>query len=503
MGRKRLLVVAVLTLGVLGGPMTGHAGSNEAIVVAQTADAYTMDPAKHTVFPTANILFNMFDTLVTRDAQGQFQPALALSWSNPDPNTWQFKLRQGVSFHNGEPFDANAVKFTFERALDPNFKAPYYSRIAQIKAIEVVDKDTVNFKTEQPFPTMLYSLYEQAFPAAIVPPKYVAENGPDALARKPVGTGPYRFVEWRKDDRVVMEANPAYWGGAPKIKTVTWRPIPEVRTRIAELKSGGVDIIGDVPPEDIPSLDRGDTKIANVASEVLYFFGFDTLKPTPLQDRRVRQAINYAVDVNAIQKAILDGYGQRIAVTLPKGATAYDDSVPPYPYDPAKAKALLAEAGFANGFSIPLTARQGRYLKDKELMEASIGFLAKVGIKVEAHYLEPGVWAQVSEKKAREGLIFGGWSGTDPDLVWYPLLYTGQYQSYYSNKALDALLDKGRTTIDPAQRTAIYREAAQIIKEDAPLVSMLQAPLIYGLSRRLDWQPRADSMIDLRHASFK
>ncbi|MBI1773951.1 MAG: hypothetical protein HYR63_01260 [Proteobacteria bacterium] len=484
-------------------PSEGHAGSNEGIVVAQAADAYTLDPAKHSVFPTANILFHMFDALVTKNAAGVFQPALAESWSNPDPTTWQFKLRRGVKFHNGEDFDAEAVKFTFARALDPNFKAPYYSRIAAIKVVEVVDRFTVNFKTEKPFPTMLFSLYEAAFPALIVPPKYIAQNGPDALSKKPIGTGPYRFLEWRKDERVVMEAFPDYWGGAPKIKTLTWRPIPEVRTRIAELKSGGVDIIGDVPPEDIAGLDRGETKIVNVPSDFLYFYAFDTIKPSPLQDKRVRQALNYAVDVDAIQKAILNGYGQRLSVTLPKNASAYDDSVSPYPYDPAKAKALLAEAGYANGFTIPLTARQGRYLKDKEVMEATMGFLAKVGVKVEAHYLEPGVWAQVSEKKGREGLIFGGWSGLDPDLVWYPLLYTGQYQSYYSNKQLDELLDKGRSTVDVQERIALYRQAAQLIKDDAALLPMVQPPLIYGMNRRLDWQPRIDSMIDLRGAAFK
>ncbi len=148
-------------------------------------------------------------------------------------------------------------------------------------------------------------------------------------------------------------------------------------------------------------------------------------------------------------------------------------------------------------------SRQGRYLKDKEVMEASIGYLARVGIKVEAKYLEPGVWAQVSEKKGREGLIFGGWSGLDPDLVWYPLLYTGEYQSYYSNKELDALLAKGRSIIDPKERLAIYKQAAQIMKEDAPNVPMLQPPLVYAMNAKLDWTPRIDSIIDLRAASFK
>ena len=473
-------------------------GAARTLTVAQPNDALTMDPARHSAFPTANIMFHIYDALVTQDAKGDFQPALALSWSNPDPLTWRFVLRQGVKFHNGQDFDAEAVKFTFDRALNPAFRAPYFSRIAAIKAVNVVDRFTVDLKTEAPFPTMLYSVYEASFAALIIPPGEASQG----LATTPIGTGPYRFVEWRRDDRVVLEANPNYWGGAPAVQRVVFRPIRETRTRIAELRSGGVQIAVDITPEDIPALQGGNTKVANVASDFLYFFHFDMTRQTPLQDRRVRQAINHAIDVDAIQRALLGGLGQRIATVLPTDAFGYDTSWRPYPFDPARARALLAEAGYADGFTIPLTSRRGRYLKDVEIMEASIGYLRRVGIRVNANYLEPGVWAQVSERKGREGLIFGGWSGRDPDLVWYPLLVTGQYQSYYSNPQLDALLLQGRSTIDPAERRRIYAAAQAIIHEDAPFVPMLQPPLLYGLAANLDWSPRTDSMIDLRRARF-
>lgn len=473
------------------------------VVIAQKADAYTMDPAKHSNFSTANVLMHLYDALVTRDEKGEFKPALALSWSNPDPTTWQFKLRKGVRFHDGEEFDAEAVKFTFDRALDPATKAPYFSRISAIKKVEVVDKYTVNFKTATPFPTMLFSLYEAAFPALIVPPKYLKENGPDALARKAVGTGAYRLVEWVKDDRVVMEANPDYWGVAPKIKKIVWRPVSEPRTRIAELKRGGVDIAENIPPGEIKSLNGGATKVINIPSDFLFFFAFDTLKPGPLQDKRVRQAINYAVNVDAIQQAILEGTGQRVVVSLPRDAFGYPAGMQPYPYDPAKARQLLAEAGYPNGFTIPLTSRQGYLLKDKEIMEATMGFLSKVGIKVVPKFMEPGVYAQVSERKGREGLIYPGWSGADADLVWYPLLVSGQYQSYFSNKELDELILKGRSTLDPKKRMEAYEAAAALIKEEAPHLPMFQAPLVYGVNARLQWQARSDTLIDLRRAEYK
>ena len=371
-----------------------RAASPGEVVVAQAADAYTMDPGRHSVYPTANVLLQIYDALITLDPAGGFRPSLATEWSNPDPLTWRFRLRPGVRFHNGEKLDAAAVKASFDRVLDPAFKAPYYSRISAIRSISVADELTVDFHTAKPYPTMLFSLYEGSFPAMITPPGYVAQKGPDALGSAPVGTGPYRFVEWRRDDRVVLEANPDYWGGKPAIPRAVFRPIKETRTRIAELRTGGVQLAVDIPPEDMAGLDGGATRVANIASELLYFFAFDTLKPSPLTDRRVRQAINHAVDVPTIQKALLGGLGTRIALTLPTNAFAYDPAWTPYPYDPARARALLAEAGFADGLTIPMMGRQGRYLKDREIMEAVAGFLRRVGIKVQAQYLEAGVWEQ-------------------------------------------------------------------------------------------------------------
>lgn len=479
------------------------AQDNSTIVIAQPADAYSMDPAKHSAFPTANILFQIYDGLVRQNAKGEFVPALATEWSNPDPLTWRFKLREGVTFHNGEVFDAKAVKASFDRALNPDFAAPYYSRISHIKSVDIVDAQTIDFHTEAPFPTMLLSLYEASFPALIVPPVYAQQNGGADIGAKPIGTGPYRFVEWRKDEGVVLEANPDYWGGKPAIEKVVFRPIKETRTRIAELRSGGVDIAVDVPPEDVANLEGGDTKVTAISSEVLYFLAFDTTRDTPLKDKRVRQAINYAVDVDAIQDALLGGMGERIALTLPTNGFGYHADWTPYPYDPVKARELLAEAGYPDGFTIPFMTRAGRYLKDTEIVEATAGFLAEVGIQADIQYIEPGVWGQISEAKKREGITFPGWSGRDPNLVWVPLLTTGAYQSYFSNADLDKLMSEGGSEIDPDKRRAIYDQAAIIIKEEAPHLPMLTPPLIYGLDAHLNWSPRSDSIIDLRDAHFE
>ncbi len=500
--RKNLFAAAIAVV-VLPLALPAIAQTPDTIVVAQQADAYTLDPARHSVLQTGNILFQIFDSLVTLDDKGNYQPALAVSWSNPDPLTWRFKLREGVKFQDGEPFNAQAVKFTFDRALDPNFKSPEYAHISAIKSVEVVDDHTVDFKTAKPFPLMLDSVSDYSWSSMIVPPKYVAEKGQDILLTAPVGTGPYKFVKWLKDDQVELEANPDYWGGAPKISKVVFKPIKEERTRVAELASHSADIIVDVLPEDIKSVEAGGAKVAVVPSNGLYFFSFNTLDKSPLQDKRVRQAINYAVDVDAIQKGLMGGLGTRIALTLSTSSFAYDQNWKPYPYDPAKAKQLLAEAGYPNGFTLPIIARDGRHLKENEIVEATAGYLSQVGIKPEVKLLEAGVFAQISEKKGRKGMTFPGWTGADPQIVWYPLLHSGQYQSYYSNPDLDKLLDAGASTVDINERKAIYEKAGEIIKDEAPHLPLFQVPLVYGINAKLHWTPRMDGMIDLRKAYFE
>lgn len=480
------------------------AAVKDVLVVAQGADAYTMDPAKHTTFPTATVLFHIYDPLVTLDEKGNIRPCLAESWTTIDDNTWQFKLRQGVYFSNGEEFDAEAVKFTIDRVLDPKTNAPNRSRLAAIERVEIVDKYTVNIITSEPYPTLLHSLTENSFNSLIVPPKYMQENDEDILATKPVGTGPYELVEWVKDDHITLKAKTDYWGGTPAIKEIIFKPIPEVSTRVSELKSGGIDVAPAIDPELIPTLEEAEgTKVAVVPSDRLFFVVLNTLEGGPLADKRVRQALNYAVDVDAIIQSIMSGYGERLAVTLPKDAFGYDPSLTPYPYDPEKAKELLAEAGYPDGFTVPFISRQGRYLKDKEIVEAVAGYLEQVGVKTEIQFVEPGVWAQISEKHERKGLSFPGWSGLDAELVWYPLLYSGQYQSYYSNPELDKLLDEGRSTVDEAKRKEAYSKAGRLIKEEAVHIPLFQVPHIHGLHSKLDWQPRMDEIMDFRKASFR
>ena len=233
MMRIRVSVCVAALLVVTSGSGTvpiAEAQPPDALVVAQGVDMQTGDPHKTTLTHAVNVLVNLYDTLVSRDANLALKPGLALSWRSVAPTTWEFKLRQGVKFHNGEPFNAQAVKYSFERMQDPKTKWPGAASIRLIKSVTVVDDSTVQFTTERPWPLLPRYL---GYYGMIVPPK-LAESGEDALVRHPVGTGPYRFVRWVKDDRVELEANPDYWGGKPRIGRVTFRAIPNESARLAE-----------------------------------------------------------------------------------------------------------------------------------------------------------------------------------------------------------------------------------------------------------------------------
>jgi peptide/nickel transport system substrate-binding protein len=479
-----------------------NTSTKDSIVVAQSQDIIALDPTQHTTYPTQNVLWHVYEPLVARAPGDKYAPHLATSWKVLNDTTWQFSLRPGVKFHNGEDFDANAVKFSFDRAMDPATKNRSAANLTALDRVEVVDPMTVNFVTKQPFPVLLYYLSEDGFSSVIVPPKYVQQNGADSLSKTAVGTGPYKFVRWAKDDRVELEVNPEYWGGAPPIKRVTFRAIPETAARIAELKSGGADLIDNVDPEQAQGLNGGSTRVATVPSDFVMFVALNTLEPGPLQDKRVRQALNYAVDVDSIVTNIMGGAAQRIAVSLPADAFGYPRDLQPYPYDPAKAKQLLQDAGQANGFTIPFISRDGRYLKDKEVVEAIGGYLSQIGVQTDIQLVTASVWSQISDKHDRKGLSYPGWSGPDAELVWDPILHSGGIQAYVDNKQIDQLIEQGRSTLDESKRLAIYSDLANLLKDEAVHIPLFQQALAYASVDKLSWTPHADSIIDLRTAAF-
>ena len=459
-----------------------------------------LDPTMNLSSFRAMVGVSMFDSLVGRDAENRIVPHLAESWRLVDDVTWQLKLRKGVVFHDGEPFNAEAVRFTFQRVLDPEQKSPNRANVAEIARVEVVDDYTVNLVTRQPYAPLINRLLD----FAIVPPKYVAEKGNQGMALRPVGTGPYRFVELVKDDRMVVEAFDRHWRGAPKIKRIVYKPIPEPFTRAAALRNNEVDLVTTMPPSLARELERAPgIRVQRVPSSWIIYLGLNALKK-PLSDVKVRQALNYATDVDAIVKNVLEGNGRKLEGPLTPQMFGYDASVKGYAPDPARARKLLAEAGYPDGLEITLEAPAGRYQGDKEIAEALGGQWQKAGFKPKVQVAEWGAYfKRYLAKQFQDAYLLGlGGPMQDADEL-YNLVSSKGRGLYYKNERVDSLFDLGRASMDAAKRRQVYRDLQRAMVEDATWVFLLQQVDIYASRDRLTWTPRPDQWMPLQDATLK
>ena len=459
-----------------------------------------LDPTMNLSSIRAQIGVSIFDSLVGRNAENRIVPELAESWRLLDDTTWQFRLRKGVVFHNGEPFNAEAVRFTVQRVLDPNQKSPNRANIAEVSKVEVVDEFTVRLVTRQPYAPFLNRLID--FP--IVPPRYTPEKGDQGLALRPVGTGPFKFVELVKDDRLVVEAFDRHWRGAPRIRRITFRPVPEPFTRVAALRSGELDLITNLPPSLARELERvPGIKVQRVPSTWMIYLGLNAFAK-PLSDVRVRQALNYASDVDAIIKTVLEGNGRRTPGPLTPHMFGYDPGVKGYPYDPAKARRLLAEAGYPDGLEITLDSPEGRYQGDKEIAEALAGQWQKAGFKPKVQVAEWGAYfKRYLGRQFSDAYLLGlGGPMQDGDEL-YNLVSSKGRGLYYKNEKVDMLFDAGRSTMDPARRRKIYSDLAKAMVEDATWVFLMQQVDIYAMRDRVDWTPRPDQWMLFQGATLR
>jgi peptide/nickel transport system substrate-binding protein len=495
--RSSALVAGAVTAGRVSDL---HAANHDRMIIAYGIPLLTLDPHQHDNAVHESVLRNIQEPLVTLSADLQkLEPLLATSWTQLDPRTLQFKLRQGVKFHNGEDLDATAVKFTVDRTLNPETKAPLRTTYAGIERAVVVDRHTVNIVTQKPDPVLLRRM--ASLHMNILPPKHYGSTSAEELAKKPVGTGPYRFVSWTRDADLVMEASPDYWGQKATIRRVTMRSIREPGTRVAALLSGDVDIITAVSPDDIDQINRSDrARAVTIPGNRIAFYMVAVRKP-PLDNKLVRQALNYANNMDGIIKTVLEGHGFRRAVISNPWHQGFDETVKPYPYDPAKAKALLAQAGHPNGISITFDGIQGRYPKDKEIAEAMAGEWAKAGIKVELRFHEWGAWVERADASKFDGLIFASWGNIwmDADFTYHPLFRSeGRYTTKwtgYKNPELDALLDEARGMMDIKRRKELFGRIQRLVHDDSPAVFMHALEDVFGVSTRIQWKPRSDEMV--------
>ena len=503
MGRKRRLVVAVLAVVVLAGLGTTAAAQDRAktkeVVVGLGAEPRTLLGVTIVDWTTNNMLEHIYDRLLDRDAKTfKPKPMLATEWKIVNDTTWEFKLRRNVKFHNGEPLTAASVKATIEYTLDPANKTHYTAGAywGLVKEVQIVDDYTVRFITKQPWPNLVDSAASNG--SLIMPAKALKELGPAKLAEKPIGTGPFRFVEWKRDERLVLERNPDYWQGPADASRVTFRFIPEFSARMAALLSGEIDIMKDVPPHAVEAIERsGRAKMRSTVSSRINYLALVNLKPGPMQDLRVRRAMNHAVDVEELIKQVLKGRATRMCGPLSPVNVDYGP-VECYKHDPAQAQALFKEAGVdPKNLSLTLDTPSGRYPLDKDVSLAIGAQLQRLGIKTNVVVNEWGTHLDKIKNRKTGDMFFLGWGpalhgqGTMP-----PLFLADQtYSSYGNNPVLNEKIARAQTLLDPKARAAAYAELQKAVHDEAPWVFLWQQHDLYGVAQHVEWTPRADEKV--------
>lgn len=494
------------------------AQAQKPVVVIYGVPIDTLDPHNHIATWLESILGNMFEQPVEMsspiDPINGWKPLLATSWKRLDPLRMQFRLREGVKFHNGEEFTSEAVKFAIDRIhgrVHKEFKGAVLSYYEIIDRAEPVDKYTVNVITRRPDPILVNRM--GGFHTRIVPPRYYAMNSPAHVATNPVGSGPYRFVSWVKDGDLVMEANEQYWGGAPEIKKVVFRTAPEPSVRVSALLAGDADLAHAIPPEEIDYINRsGKAYVSHTASNRVALWRLERHRP-PMSSKQVRQAVNYGVNMDGLLKTVYAGLGKRISTMVGAWHFGYDDSIPFYPHDPDRARQLIKQSGLPLPIEVNIHTIQGRYPKDKDMAEGIAAELNKLGrdlVRARVTLYEWGTHQKRLVACEDDGITFNSWGNWmfDADISIYPWLYTKSAINTgeacrQGKPEWDRLLDEGRTTLDMERRKRIYSELQRQIWEDPPFLFGHHVADIMGVSNRLVWKVRQDEMVWLKEARFR
>jgi peptide/nickel transport system substrate-binding protein len=493
-----MIAAAVALAALAAAPAPAGAQAKDTLTVALVSHPPTLDPHMH--FERVGVLvnINMFDSLLHRNTKLEFEPGLATSWKALSDTTWEFKIRKGVRFHNGEIMTPEDIKYSFERVLDQTKKSPQYGNIRAIKEVKVVDAETVHIITDKPFPLLL----ERLVYFGIVPKKHVLAVGDQAFgATAPVGTGPWKFVEWKRDQLIRLEAFDQYWRGKPPFKQLVFRAIPEYATQYAEVKTGGVDIIREVSADIMPELKAHPaTYVSSTPILRVHYVELD-MRSAPFDKKAARQAANYAIDKQTIMQKLMAGLATQVATVVQPLAFGFDREVKPYPYDPKKAKELLTQAGFPNGVDITLHSSSAAW---RPVFEALGQMLTESGMRTTVRMWDPGpAWNKFfqAEGKATNGTYgtWGNYSVFDADAVLHPLFHTeqgGWIGKWYSRvEGLDKLIDEGRSTVDQAKRKRTYSQIQQMIREEAPAIYLWTQFDTLAISKKVQYAARGDEWL--------
>jgi peptide/nickel transport system substrate-binding protein len=508
----RMLAAFAALLGVaLTCPLTPTAEAQDRartkeIVVAFAAEPRTLLPDTIVDWTTNVQLEHIYDRLVDRDPKTyKPMPMLATSWKVVNDTTWEFTLKQGVKFHNGEPFNAQSVKATMDYIKDPANKTHYAPRWSQVKEVQIVNDYTVRFITDKPWPGLIDRISESTDFLAM-PPKALKEQGPQGLLAKPIGTGPFKFVQWVRDERLVLERNPDYWQGAPEMNRVTFRYIPEFSARLSALLAGEIDIMKDVPPHAVEMVDKsGKGKVRSTVSSRINYLALVNLKPGPMQDLRVRKAISHAVNVDELIQQVLKGRASKMCGPLSPLNVDYTPGIECLKYDPAKAQALFKEAGVdPTKLQLTLDTPSGRYPLDKDVSLAIAAQLQRLGIKVNVVVNEWGTHLDKIKNRTTGDMFYLGWGpALSAQNTIEQLFQANQtYSSYGNNKVIDAKIAQAVTIVDPKKRLEAWAELQRLVHDEAPWVFLWQQHDLYGVANWVEWTPRADEKVWMYEAKL-
>ncbi|KKJ75366.1 peptide ABC transporter substrate-binding protein [Kiloniella litopenaei] len=485
--RRGFLAAAASTMLVFGSVTSSAVAETPpgVLIVGQIAEPKSLDPAAVTAVNDFRILVNLYEGL-TRYKSGtlEVEPSLATKWTISDDGTeYTFTLREGVTFHDGTPFNAEAVKFNFDRMLDE--KHPYHDTgpfplaffFGAVESTDVVDEMTVKFKLNAPYAPFLSNL---AYPTGLIVSPAAVKAQKKEFGRSPVGTGPFKFAEWRSNEAVVVERNNEYWGEKAGSDAVVFRPITDANTRVAEMLAGGIDLMVEVPPTSLGQFAGDNFTVTEQAGPHVWFLILNA-KEGPFADKKVRQAANYAINKEAIVNDVLEGTATVAAgPTPPAFAWAYNEALDPYPYDPEKAKALIAEAG-VEGAELTFYVTEGGsgMLEPVPMGTAIQADLEAVGfdVKIETYEWNTFLGEVNPGLEGKADMAEMAWMTNDPDTLPYLALRSKAWPSeggfnsgYYANEKVDELLESARTATDLEERARLYREMQTIVQEDAPWV---------------------------------
>lgn len=495
------LALDLLRPGVLAAPAPSLNPIGNLLVV-QGVDAESLDPHVTTSGASKGMMWAMYDKLLERGPDMKLIPWLATSWRVLNDTTWEFKLRDNVFFHNGEKFGAEHVRDTITRFKSPTLRNVYAGQLRPVKDVEVVNPLTVRIHTDGPFALLaeVLSLYNEILPKAIT-------SGQVDPTKQAIGTGPYKFTQWTPNQRMVLDfADRPHFSGQPKVRRLVWRPVPEAATRLVELKTGAAHLITPVDPIQIPELEA--TKNVEIltfrqlSSQIVVL---NSLKVRAFQDVRVRQAMNHATDVDSLIRSVMRGAAYRLTSAFGPGIPGYDESLRPYQYDVDRARQLLTEAGFRDGFEVTLMTPEGRYLNDRLASEAIAGMWSRVGVRTRVQVMDWSPFVQGVLGKTHDAFFFqqvGVLLDATTSINFDSERKGAAWQGYHNDEA-NRLTQDAVKTLDANRRNDMYKRLNQILYRDAPWVFLWNQQGVYAMQKRVKgWTPHPDGIIRLGSISL-